>query len=253
MIILILIAQWCDLVSRTTGEMIEANLVSTLLPKHAGLHATTRLRGLASAEEVAGALEWGALVVFGMLAAASMCFLDLNGLLKLLSTVSMQTIDLRLERVPGHAILRVVFPMVCGLAVVPRQRAGTVMGLVAGMTGSLISWSGLRGEELGFGSMTSLIATGPILDWTLRRTRGGVWQMWSFMLAGLSSNVLALLMRGLAKAWHWESPGRRPLAEWLTQAVGTYILCGLIAGFISGLVLFTFRRDDSDAAGASQP
>ena len=36
--------------------------------------------------------------------------------------------------IPGHAILRAVFPMVTGLALVPRRGAGTVMGLGAMLT-----------------------------------------------------------------------------------------------------------------------
>ncbi len=202
---------------------------SIVLPRHPGLTATTRLQGIAS-RNVPTLLEWAILLQCGVIAACSSTFLDLG-----------------IQRVPGHAILRVVFPFALGLAVVPRRGAGCVMGVSAALTGAGLQYAGFRGEGLGFGALTSLIATGPLLDWTLRRTHGGWRQLLAFTLAGLGGNLLALGVRGLAKFAGWEAAGRRPLGEWLTQAAGTYILCGVIAGLISGAVLFSVRprRDDT--------
>lgn len=197
---------------------------SSILPRHPGLWATSRLRAIASHAVSSNGRDWLLLATFGVLATCSSVFLDLG-----------------LKRIPGQAILRVVFPLALGLAVVPRRGAGCVMGGTAALTGASLQWIGLRGESIGFGALTSLIATGPLLDWTLRRANGGWRQVVAFAWAGMVSNLLALGVRGAVKALGWEAAGRRPFAEWLTQAVGTYVLCGLIAGLISGLMLFSIR------------
>ena len=197
------------------------------LPRHPGLSNTTRLRALASDTALAGSRDWVILVLAGILAACSSTFLNLG-----------------IQRVPGHAILRVVFPMALGLALVPRQGSGTVMGFSALFTAIVLRGNGFQGEGLGLGALTSLIATGPILDWTLRRVNGGWWQVLGFAVAGLASNLLALLVRGIARSYGWEKVGARPLSEWLSQAAVTYAICGILAGVISGLVLFCQRRSD---------
>ncbi len=204
-------------------------MTASLLPRHPGLFSTTRLRQLATDATAATVRDWLLLAAFGVLAACSSTFLDLG-----------------IKRIPGHAILRVVFPMALGLALVPRRGAGCVMGGTSAITAACFQLAGFRGEAVGLGAFTSLTATGPLLDWTLRRANTGWRQYVAFSLAGLASNLLALGVRGGAKAIGWEAAGRRPLVEWLSQAVGTYILCGLIAGLISGIVLFSFRsrRDE---------
>jgi len=201
-----------------------------ILSRHSGLAATTRLKGLSVDSVSAPAADWMLLFVFGAIAAFSSACLDLG-----------------IQRVPGHAILRVVFPIAVGFAVVPRRGAGTVMGVAAFLVASLLNFSGIRGEGLGVGAMTSLVATGPLLDWTLRRANSGWKQYAGFTLAGICSNVLALLVRGTLKATGFELPGRRPLLDWLSQACVTYVLCGLVAGLISAVILFYGRRSDSTA------
>lgn len=201
------------------------------LPRHPGLFATTRLRQMTSDALAAPAADWMLLISFGAIAAMSSACLDLG-----------------IRRIPGHAILRVVFPISLGLALVPRRGAGTVMGSSALFTAILLRMSGIQSEGLGFGALASLLATGPILDVALRRANGG-WKTYVlFAVAGLSSNVMALVTRGVAKATGFEQPGRRPLGEWLSQASITYVLCGLAAGLISGIVLFYARRSPDDAS-----
>lgn len=194
------------------------------LPRHVGLYGTTRLRRLVSEPWAAPAADWMLLAALGAFAAMSSACLDLG-----------------IQRVPGHAILRVVFPLALGLAVVPRRGAGTVMGGSALLSAVLLRMGGLQSEGLGLGALTSLLATGPLLDMTLRRAQTGWRQYVGFAVAGLISNLLALAMRGSAKALGLELPGRRPLGEWLAQASFTYVLCGLAAGVISGLILFRTR------------
>lgn len=206
------------------------------LPRHPGLFATTRLRQLTSDAFAAPVADWMLLISFGAVAAfASAC------------------LDLGIRRVPGHAILRVVFPIALGLAMVPRRGAGTVMGGSALFTAVLLRVSGIRTEGLGFGALTSLLATGPLLDATLRRANGGWKQYARFAVAGLASNMMALLARGTAKAIGFEEAGRRPLGEWLTQASVTYVLCGLAAGLISAVLLFYARRSADDSTQENLP
>ncbi len=195
------------------------------LPLHPGLFATTRLRQMTSDSIAAPVADWMLLISFGAIAAfASAC------------------LDLGIRQVPGHAILRVVFPIALGLALVPRRGAGTVMSGSALLTAALLHVSRIQSEGLGLGALTSLFATGPLLDITLRRANGGWKQYAGFAVAGLASNLIALLTRGTAKAIGFEQPGRRPLSEWLAQASITYVLCGLAAGLISGAILFYARK-----------
>lgn len=204
------------------------------LPRHPGLFATTRLRIFASEPLAAPLADWLLLISFGAIAAiCSAC------------------LDLQIRGIPGHAILRVVFPIALGFAFVPRRNAGTVMGLSALVTAMLLRMSGLQSEELGFGAFTSLLATGPLLDLTLRRANSGWKQYAAFAIAGLASNLLALLARGTAKWVGFEAPGRRPIGEWLMQASLTYTLCGLAAGIISGIVLFYAQRSAAESTSES--
>lgn len=200
-----------------------------ILRRHSGLAATTRLQILVADSVSAPGADWMLLFVFGALAAFSSACIDLG-----------------IQRVPGHAILRVVFPLALGLAVVPRRGAGTIMGTSALLVASLLNLSGLKSEGLGIGALTSLVATGPLLDWTLRKAHTGWQQYVGFTLAGLLSNLLALGVRGGLKATGFELPGRRPLMEWLGQASITYCLCGVAAGLLSAIVLFYGRRTHDD-------
>ncbi|MBS0203336.1 MAG: hypothetical protein JSS49_10585 [Planctomycetes bacterium] len=201
------------------------------LPRHPGLFSTTRLRRMTSQELTATLTDWLILLSAGVLAACSSVFLDLG-----------------IKGVPGHAILRVVFPMALGLALVPRRGAGCAMGTTAFMTGVLLHLTGFKGEGLGVGALASLTVTGPFLDVALRRANGGWRQYVAFAIAGLSSNTVAFVIRGVAKATGFEAPGRRPLAGWLWQASFTYVICGLLAGLISGVILFYARGRSEDSA-----
>src|SRR5690606_21832762 len=109
-------------------------------------------------------------------------------------------IEMRLQ-IPGSAILKVVLPMAMGLALVPRHGAGCVMGAAAALTAGGLKWGGFGGEGFSAGAMTSLIATGPLLDLALHRVSGG-WRLYAaFAAAGLASNFLAFIVRGATKAF----------------------------------------------------
>lgn len=119
------------------------------------------------------------------------------------------------------------------------------MGASAAIAAVAFRFAGASGEGMSLGATTSLIATGPLLDWTLRHASGG-WRLYaSFAAAGLASNLLALAVRGGAKAFGFERLGARPLSVWLPQAAITYVLCGILAGLISAAILFYARRKSS--------
>ncbi|MFV0446706.1 MAG: hypothetical protein ACK5Q5_24300 [Planctomycetaceae bacterium] len=198
-------------------------MFSLTLPKHADLQAASRLVAKRSLLPVMTRTEWAMLAGFGVVAAV-------------MSTL----LDFRL-RLPGHAILRAVFPMAAGLAAVPRRGGGTVMGLSAGLASTLLQTSGLTGHGLGVGAFTSLLAIGPCLDVALWGARNG-WQIWlSFTLSGVAANGLAFVTRGIAK-----KSAAMPLSfdDWLHRAPLSYLTCGLVAGLLSGMVWFAFGQPE---------
>ncbi len=153
-------------------------------------------------------------------------------------------------RVPGHAIIRAVFPMAFGLALVPRRRGGLIMAVGAVATVLVIRTGGMA--AIGFGAMTSLVLTGPLLDVALGRARRG-WRLYlAFASAGLVANLTALAVRSGAKLSGLDHLAGRPLAAWLVPAVGTYALCGALAGLVSAAIWFQFSAngtgDDSPEA-----
>lgn len=193
------------------------------LRTHPGLLGSSRLQPLARTAHVTSAAEWAALIGVGIVTAATSTLFDLH------------------LRVPGHAILKVAFPVAAGLALVPRRGAGSIIGGSALATAISLRLAGLGGAGFGFGALTSLTVIGPILDWTLRHARSSRSVYLGFILAGLASNLLALFVRGSLKGLGLEHAGGRPFGVWLSQAVITYTLCGIAAGLLSALVWFSAR------------
>lgn len=204
-----------------------------LLAVNPGLRAATRVGWMPLNRSIPGAAEWACLVLASIVAASASTFLDFN------------------LRIPGHAILRAVFPITAGLAFVPRRGAGTAMGLMALSTALGFRVAGYGGEGLSLGALTSLTATGPLLDFALRRTQGG-WKLYvSCALSGLASNSLALAVKTISKLAGWEHAGSRPLKAWLSEAIVTYIVCGFLAGLMSAGIWFYARRPRVDDLGMS--
>ena len=172
--------------------------------------------------------EWAMLVGVGVIAAATSTLVDLH------------------LRVPGHAILKVVFPVSAGLALVPRRGAGSVVCASALATAFSLRFAGYGGDGLGFGALTSLTAIGPLLDWTLRHAKSSRSIYIGVILAGLGANLAALVVRGSLKGLGLEHAGGRPLAVWLSQAAVTYTLCGMAAGLLSAFVWFCARSQNVD-------
>ncbi len=203
---------------------------TAVLSVHAGLARGTRMPALSREGERLQFAEILLLLGAGVVAALATAFLEMG------------------LRIPGHAILRAVLPMALGLAMVPRQMAGSVMGIGALGSAGLLHATGAAG--IGVGAFTSLALTGPLLDVALWRARRG-WRLYlGFALAGLGANLAALAVRAGAKAAGLDHVAARPLAEWWLQAAASYAVCGLLAGLVSAAVCFQFAGRAGDAGQA---
>ena len=204
--------------------------VSAVFGVHEGLAGCTRISSISQRVNDKAAVQIGALVLLGAGAALA------SGLL-----------DFRL-RIPGHAILRSVFPMALGLALVPVRKGGTLMGVSALGTALMMRACGVG--SFGAGSFASLALTGPFLDLALIGARRG-WRLYlGFVLAGLASNLAALCLRGGMKAVTGDMAGGRLMGEWWHEASLTYPVCGLLAGLLSAAVWFRLRGDRPSQIGA---
>ena len=207
-------------------------MLRTGLSIHRGLFASGRVPAVSRPGGAISALELLLLLSLGAVAA--------------LATV---LLDFRL-RIPGHAVLRSVFPMALGLVLVPRRFAGTIMGGSALATALLAGVA--RGSGAGAGALTSLSLTGPLLDLALWGAERG-WRLYlGFVLAGLGSNLVALAVRGGLKALVPGS-GSRPAEQWWASAPLTYPVCGILAGLVSAFVWFRFRRRGAPSDGEVAP
>jgi len=205
-----------DVATASTDE--DCAVRTTLLSVHPGLAGNSRLPVVAQPGQRLHAAEILLLLGAGLAATLATAFFELG------------------LRIPGHAIIRAVFPMSLGLALAPRRMGGMVMGTSALGSALVLGAGGFA--AIGAGAMTSLALTGPLLDLALWRAKRG-WRLYlGFATAGLASNLAALSVRAGTKLFGLGHGGAQPFAEWLPQAIGTYALCGLLAGLISALVWF---------------
>jgi hypothetical protein len=211
---------------------------------HDGLRSSGRVPTLARADVV----SWVELLTLVLMGAGT-------------AALSLSLPDFHL-RIPGNAILRAVFPMALGLALVPRRLGGCVMGGSALVTGLVLQSTGIG--RTGVGAVTSLCLTGPLLDLALWGARSG-WRLYlGFVLAGLSSNLIAFAVRAGARLMGVGGSGGGGGGgggggmgggggggmgmgggagpDWWINASISYPLCGLAAGLVSAAVWFHFRR-----------
>jgi len=188
---------------------------------HPGLRACGRLPAISRDGSQIRAAEWAVWLLMGIAAACASALPDWN------------------LGIPGHAILRSVFPMALGLSLAPRRGAGSVMGAVSLMSAMSLRFSGRA--EVGFGAMTSLALTGPLMDLALWKAQAG-WRLYAGIIAaGLSSNLIAMGVKVAEKLLFSRGGGKRTFGEWLATAFWTYPLFGMAAGLLSALVWFRWR------------
>jgi hypothetical protein len=223
----------------------------------------TRIPPLTQAGENVRPVEMAALVTLGFLAA-----------------VATQMLDFSLG-IPGHAIIRSVLPFSLGIALVPRRRAGLVMGSTA--VGTALAMEAARYGDAGIGALTSLFLCGFLLDQAASRAKQG-WPLYvGVALAGLVTNLAAFAARAISKLstagldsargvglggghglgggrglgggmggglgnGSGAGAGKAVFSEWLGRASISYPLCGLIAGLLCALLLFRLQfRSTPDA------
>lgn len=162
------------------------------------------------------------------------------------SSAAVMLVDFNL-RLPGHAILRSVFPMALGIALVPRVGAGWILGVGAWIGVPCLLAMGV--VEKGWGAITSLCLTGPLLDLALRRVRSGWRVPVAFALAGLASNLGAMAVQVTLKLTGFGGGGGRRFGEWLMTAAVTYPSFGLLAGLLSAAVWFHWRMPRPPGSG----
>ena len=209
---------------RVLEESSTAALMSaSLLPLNPQLSGSSRLRTIVSNNERVNLLEIATLIAAGITAATATGLLEFG------------------LRIPGHAILKCIFPMILGLAIVPRQGAGTAMAGSAFVTGFFLRVGGPM-TGLSVGAMTSLIVAGPILDWSMTGAKSPRSIALRGAFAGLLTNLIALAVRGGAKLSGFESLGKASFASWFGKAALTYPICGLLAGLLSALVWFSLQN-----------
>jgi hypothetical protein len=206
---------------------------TTILAVHEALSHRPRIRVLRPVAGTISAAELAVLITAGVAAAL------LSGYVKLNLGIS------------GHNIIRVVFPMALGLALVPRRGAASIMGCSA--LGSAALFSMVGAPRLGAGAMTSLILTGFFLDFALAGARSGRSVYVRLMLAGAAANLVAMLVRGGVKVLAGGQLEGLPLAVWFPKAMITYPLCGALAGLISAAVWFRFASQNPDADRKASP
>ena len=122
-----------------------------------------------------------------------------------------------------------------------------MMGLSAVATAlwfSVVGWG-----ERGLGAMTSLYLVGPCLELAARSKGSGRRIYLSFIVAGVSANLVALLVQTMVKLAGWKVSGMgKSLELWLPRAAVSYPVCGAFAGLISALVWFRWNaRQQQDA------
>jgi hypothetical protein len=142
-------------------------------------------------------------------------------------------------RVPGHAILRAVFPMAAGLAIVPRRFGGLVMTIAAALAAIGLHSGGIG--EIQPAALVSLLALGPLLDLAMLGEPAG-WRLYArFIAAGIAANLIAFAMRTILTALGYETPGSHQMERlgWIVPA--SFLLCGAVAGLVSAIAWFRLR------------
>jgi hypothetical protein len=196
-------------------------------------------------------VEWATLVVLGVVAALATS-VPWGGL-----------------RVPGHAILRGMLPLVLGISLVPRRTAGTVMSVSA-----FAAFVALRVGGVGLpnpAAWVGLLCLGPAADLALLGAKANGLLYLRFAAAGLVANLAAFVARMaigpagavVAGARLTTGPGSGtgmgggrgmglrevglPIEVFWLPALASFVLCGALAGLLCAALWFRVRpRHASD-------
>ncbi len=158
-------------------------------------------------------------------------------------------------RVPGHAILRGALPMAMGLALVPRRSAGIIMAVGAGATS--LAMSAAHIGVFPATSMLGVLALGPVLDLALLGQSAG-WKLYlRFAAGGAVANLVAFVLRtaglqlGIESGGHGGGGGGNgmgggagQLTNYGSTALVSFLICGALAGLVSGAAWFRARVYD---------
>jgi hypothetical protein len=157
--------------------------------------------------------------------------------------------------VPGHAILRGVLPIALGMALVPRRSAGITMSLSAGVAAAAMSWQGIGRFQPA--AVLGVVLLGPVLDAALTDRAQG-WRLYArFIVAGAIANLLAFTTRFSLAYFGWQAGGGgggggrggtgggRVFMTFWSSALGSFVLCGALAGLISAAIWFRLRAKET--------
>ncbi|MCE9551986.1 MAG: hypothetical protein K8T91_01225 [Planctomycetes bacterium] len=212
-------------------------MLSALFPIESGLLGSSRPRPLSQRAEGVRIRELVALALCGIAAAVAASLPDF------------------ISKVPGHAILRPVLPILCGLALVPRRGSGTLMSLCSLGTLGTFQFLPAGLGRTGFGNVASLLALGPTLDLAMLYSGSG-WRIYlRSIVAGIAANLVAWGVRIAAVALGWPGGGGGGSANWQSK-LGSYVACGALAGLMGAVIWFRVseRRMASGTGGdASEP
>lgn len=185
-----------------------------------GLIGATRFPSLARPNQRISAIEVAMLLTCGAASAAMIAFVKLS------------------LGIPGHSIVLAALPMALGMSLAPRRLAGSVMSAGALTTASMFVATGAG--RFGSGAFASLLLLGPMMDVAMRHARGG-WRVYaSLVIAGVATNLLALISRAAPKLIGIDIG--RPFDSWWLQASITYTLSGVVAGLFGALCWFHFNE-----------
>jgi hypothetical protein len=144
--------------------------------------------------------------------------------------------------IPGIAILRGVLPIAFGFAIVPRRSAGITMSMGAGATAAVMNAAHLG--EFQIPAMVGTLAFGPVLDFVLAGRPQG-WRIYlRFGVAGATANLLAFSAKFVSAYFGWHFPGSGRVTHFWSLSLGSFILCGALAGIISAVIWFRARVAD---------
>jgi hypothetical protein len=185
---------------------------------HDGLIGATRVPSISRSAHRMSAMELVLLLACGAAAGAAVAYVKLS------------------LRIPGHSIVLATLPMVLGLSLAPRRLAGTIMSAGAVATGVALL---AAGGDYGSGAFVSLSLIGPMMDLAVSRAGNG-WRLYAaLVLAGVTTNLMALASRASFKLLGLDG-GSRPFDGWWVQASVTYTLSGVVAGLLGALCWFRF-------------